>query len=105
MRRGDINVLGGLLKRYRCGLAYLLHVSQYVLPAVKHPPAFFRVQLVDEVCCVVFITVLVSKQAQHQTGSLVTRNSNFINFIQTASGFLGDERVCNTDARCQDSCF
>lgn len=39
--------------------AHLLHVSQHILPAVKHPPAFFRVQLIDEVCCVVLIAVLI----------------------------------------------
>ena len=40
---------------------YLLHVTQHVLPAVKHPFAFFRIQLVDEVGGVVFTAALVSE--------------------------------------------
>ena len=43
----------------QCDEAYLLHVTQHILPAVKHSPPFFRVQLVDEVCRVVLVTVLI----------------------------------------------
>lgn len=38
---------------------YLLHVTQNILPAVKNSPAFLRIELIDEVCGVVFITVLI----------------------------------------------
>lgn len=38
---------------------YLLHVTQNVLPAVKHSPAFLGIELIDEVSGVVFITVLI----------------------------------------------
>lgn len=43
------------------GGVYLLHVSQHVLPAVKHPSALLRIQLVDEVSSVVYVGVLVPK--------------------------------------------
>lgn len=48
----------------QCGITYLLHVSQHILPAVKHSLSFFRVQLVDEVGSVVFITVLIPKNTR-----------------------------------------
>lgn len=38
---------------------YLLHVTQNILPAVKHSLALLGVELIDEVCGVVFITVLI----------------------------------------------
>lgn len=38
---------------------YLLHVSQHILPAVKHSSSLLRIQLVDKVSSVVFIRVLV----------------------------------------------
>lgn len=40
---------------------YLLHVSQHILPAVKHSFTLLRIQLVDKVSSVVFIGVLVPK--------------------------------------------
>lgn len=40
---------------------YLLHVSQHILPAVKHSFTLLRIQLVDEVSSVVFVGVLVPK--------------------------------------------
>lgn len=38
---------------------HLLHVSQHILPAVKHSSALLRIQLVDKVSSVVFTRVLV----------------------------------------------
>lgn len=38
---------------------YLLHVSQDILPAVKHSFALFAVQLIDEVSGVVLTAVLI----------------------------------------------
>lgn len=43
------------------GCVYLLHVSQHILPAVKHSSTLLRIQLVDEVSSVVFTGVLVPK--------------------------------------------
>lgn len=45
--------------KYYNQCVYLLHVSQHILPGVKHSFAFFRVQLVDKVCGVVLIAVLI----------------------------------------------
>lgn len=55
----DTATEGEMVNCKEYGEAYLLHVSQHILPAVKHPPPFFRVQLVDKVCGVVFIRVLI----------------------------------------------
>lgn len=41
---------------------YLLHVSQHILPAVKHSFTLLCIQLVDKVSSVVFIGVLVPKE-------------------------------------------
>lgn len=42
-------------------LAHLLHVSKYILPAVKHALALLCVQAEDKVCCVVSIAFLISE--------------------------------------------
>lgn len=34
-------------------------MTEHILPGVEHSFSFFRVQLVDEVCRVVFIAVLI----------------------------------------------
>lgn len=47
--------------------AYLLHVSQHILPAVEHPLPLFAVELVDEVCGVVVIGVLIPKNREKET--------------------------------------
>lgn len=39
---------------------YLLHMSKYILPAVKHTLALLGVQVEDKICCIVFIGVLIS---------------------------------------------
>lgn len=40
---------------------YLLHVSQHILPAVKHSFTLLSIQLIDKVSSVVFIGVLIPK--------------------------------------------
>lgn len=37
----------------------LLHVTKYILTTVKNAFAFLRVQIEDEICCVVCITFLI----------------------------------------------
>lgn len=46
--------------------AYLLHVSQHILPGVEHSFPFFGVELVDEVCRVVLVTVLISMRRHRE---------------------------------------
>lgn len=64
--------------------AHLLHVSQHILPAVKHPPAFFRVQLIDEVCCVVVIAVLIPDR--HTVKVLAEAHSRCVWLTLTLAG-------------------
>lgn len=40
-------------------IRYLLHVAQYILSAVKHSVPFLGVELINKVCCVVFIAVFI----------------------------------------------
>lgn len=67
------------------GEAHLLHVSQHILPAVKHSLPLFSVQLVDEVCSVVFITVLIptiTKEIQQKPEFTFTYLSLYISVIK-----------------------
>lgn len=51
-------------------MSNLLHVTEDVLPAVKHSSALLGVQLVDEVSGEVLVGVLISKNTQ-RVGSSV----------------------------------
>lgn len=41
---------------------YLLHMAEYILPAVEHTLAFLCVQVENKVCAVVCITFLISER-------------------------------------------
>lgn len=53
---------------------YLLHVSQNILPSVKDAFSLFRIQVVYEVCGVVFIAFLISGTAEIKTFKVLVKD-------------------------------